>query len=158
MARIVCLSIEFSDREGQDLYLYEHIKALLEDECIDAELFWADKPESRISVPERPYGKQKRSSLSSSLKSGISKTENAFYGLEILKYSVLLVLYQYSKPLSQKEIREHLKLRRVGKNNNFIRGVLEYLEEEGYVEYKFYGRGQWQITDSGMSFIVEEPS
>ena len=89
------------------------------------------------------------------MKSGVSKKENVFYGLEILKYSVLLVLYQYSISLSQKEIREHLKLRRVGKNNNLIRGVLEYLEEEGYVEYKFYGRGRRQITDSGMSFIKE---
>lgn len=98
------------------------------------------------------------------------KNLNAFasHGLEILKHSVLLVLYQAhletpshfseSKLLSQKEIREHLGLQHVGEANDLIRGVLEYLKVEKYVEHDFWAiRGQWRITKLGIS-VIEESS
>ena len=85
-------------------------------------------------------------------KSGImnnnTRNEFASYDLDILKRSMLLVLYQarletpshFSEPktLSQKEIREHLGLQHVGEGNDLIRGVLEYLKEEKNVEHEFW--------------------
>lgn len=86
----------------------------------------------------------------------------ASHGLEILKHSVLLVLYQlhletpshfpHSQSLSQKEIREHLGLQHVGKGNNLIRGILEYLLTEESVVYYLDG-GRWSISKKGISII-----
>ena len=86
----------------------------------------------------------------------------ASYGLEILKHSVLLVLYQAyletpshlsnSKTLSQKKIREHLGLQRVGVANDLILGILEYLKKEKTVEYAA-GEDYWSITKKGVSVI-----
>ena len=86
---------------------------------------------------------------------------SAQWGLEILKRSVLEVLYQQSlevgdsplRSVSQKEIRQRLGLQHVGTNNDLVRGVLEYLKEEEAVEYLFWGRGHWAITPDGISLI-----
>ena len=31
------------------------VKAMLEDEIIESEIFWHDSPDARTSIPERPY-------------------------------------------------------------------------------------------------------
>ena len=91
------------------------------------------------------------------------KTENSrrafvYHGLEILKMSVLLVLYEegtfstssgYYRPLAQKKIHQRLGL--IGRNYRFVQGILEFLEADGYVEH--YSNGKWAITEKGRAII-----
>lgn len=48
---VVCLCIELTDKNEQDVYLWEHIIAFLEDEGIEAEAFWENNPEERTHTP-----------------------------------------------------------------------------------------------------------
>ena len=97
-------------------------------------------------------------------------TRNKFasYGLEILKRSVLLVLYEAIEvipnrgyPLRRKrlltagQIRERLDIiqpRPVCANtNSLIYGILDYLRHDGHA-YHNVGSG-WQITEEGVKAI-----
>ena len=100
-------------------------------------------------------------------------TRNAFasYGLEILKRSVLLVLYEgtdmihetstysYGYPtgrvLTAKQIREKLDIlqppRGVVSTNALIRGILDYLRHDGHA-YHYVDVG-WGITEEGIRII-----
>ena len=85
-------------------------------------------------------------------------------GLEILKRSVLQVLYEChlwasqddifrSPDLSLKQIRSKLGLPHVGVNNDLVKGILNYLREDRYVkESPVYG-SKWHITEEGISVI-----
>ena len=94
------------------------------------------------------------------------KTRNDFasFGLEILKRSVLLVLYETyrerpDEPILQQEtIRGHLDIPKGRRGaNHLIRGILEILEVEGAVEYNlWYAAGHWQITQKGISVIESD--
>ena len=53
--KVVRLCIELSDKDEQDVYLWEHIKGFLEDELIEAELFWGNDEEDRTHVPEKEF-------------------------------------------------------------------------------------------------------
>ena len=89
-------------------------------------------------------------------------TRNTFasYGLEILKRSVLLVLYQqplddtgkHRRTLHQNNIRQQLGIpKQIYTPNNLVRGILDILEEDEYVE--FFVGGLWRITEKGVSVI-----
>ena len=88
------------------------------------------------------------------------KTRNEFasLGLEILKRSALLVLYELhvcspDKPyLRLTNVREQLDLPMLGKHNSLTHGILMHLADEGYAEWIGSG-GQWQITPEGVSII-----
>jgi len=41
------------DKNEQDVYLWEHIIAFLEDEDIEAEVFWENNPEDRTHTSEQ---------------------------------------------------------------------------------------------------------
>ena len=89
------------------------------------------------------------------------------HGLEILKRSALQVLYEchlwasqddvFRRPyLSLKEIRRRLGLLHVGVNNDLVKGVLNYLREDGgdgYVELSPWYGSKWHITEEGISVI-----
>lgn len=90
------------------------------------------------------------------------KVENSrqafvYHSLEILKMSALLVLYEEgtfstpsgSKTLAQKKIHQRLGL--IGRNYRFVQGILEFLENDGYVEY--FLSGKWAITEKGREYI-----
>ena len=88
------------------------------------------------------------------------KTRNAFasYGLEILKQSVLLVLYEqrvHGKPGQQylrvKQVREQLEIRQVPGSGDLVRSILEHLMDDKHVKYTLTDR--WQITPEGVSVI-----
>ena len=102
------------------------------------------------------------------------KTRNEFatYGLEILKRSVLLVLYEgtdivYEKSpytqytqgrvLTAGAIRERLDIpqpqRMSASTNALIHGILDYLYHEGHA-YHYVGVG-WGITEEGVSVIED---
>ena len=89
------------------------------------------------------------------------KTRNEFasYGLEILKRSVLLVLYDArdERFIPQVEIRERLGIPRVdpgaGNLNSLFFGILSYLQADGYAHHEV--RSGWQITEQGVSLIED---
>ena len=89
-------------------------------------------------------------------------TRNAFAadGLEILKRSVLLVLYQEHKSgersrLTRMQISQRLEIKKPYgsdvNNVNLIEGVLMHLEDDGDVESSAVNR--WQITAESVSRI-----
>jgi len=99
------------------------------------------------------------------------RIELANTGLDILKKSVLLVLYELTdvldekspyltgqslgRTLTQGKIRERLGIRRpkiINENvNSLIQGVLLDLRTDGYAR-DTYGYG-WAITEKGVSYI-----
>ena len=87
-----------------------------------------------------------------------TRNEFASFGLEILKRSVLLVLYEqqvYSphKPyLRLTDVRERPGLPRLCEHNSLIHGILMHLADDGHAEWLTYG-GLWQITEEGASVI-----
>lgn len=85
----------------------------------------------------------------------------ACYGLEILKYAVLLVLYEdyhfdhdHSR-LTRSEIGMRLEMRKPDgrgvDNRELIGGVLLFLQEEGLAEKNAHGR--WKITAEGVTVV-----
>ena len=98
-------------------------------------------------------------------------TRNAFasYGLEILKRSVLLVLYEQTeiadkvspypqgRVLTAGAIRERLDILRPlvisGNVNALIQGVLDHLQHHGYAHH--YSSHGWAITEKGVSLIED---
>lgn len=91
-------------------------------------------------------------------------TRNTFasIGLEILKRSVLLVLYEEHKSgdrqrLRRLQISERLDIKKPhgsdANNVPLIEGVLMHLQEDGDVESNAVNR--WQITAEGVSSIEE---
>ena len=94
----------------------------------------------------------------------MDRNKSAAYGLHLLKRAVLSVLYdrrqwsiQYGIPryyMSMKDIRERLGLDNVSGYNDLMRGVLNYLRKDGYVE-ELLTPIRWQITKKGIqSFEV----
>ena len=90
------------------------------------------------------------------------RNDFADYGLEILKRSVLLVLYQqpldsggqHRRYLRQDAIRKQLNIRKPPyEPNRLIRGILDILQEDKYVEYRY--EGFWRIKEKGVSFIED---
>ena len=92
------------------------------------------------------------------------RNEFAAYGLEILKRSVLLVLYDADQPLPRRvkklkmdEIRKHLGIPQitreiqVGSSNDLLCGVLQHLLMEGLVNHTVHIG--WEITIEGVEFI-----
>ena len=84
----------------------------------------------------------------------------ACYGLEILKYAVLLVLYQYNSPhstLTRSWIGDEFQTKkpngRAVDNREWVGGVLPYLQEEGLAEKNASGR--WKIPELGVSVIED---
>lgn len=91
------------------------------------------------------------------------RNEFAAYGLEILKRSVLLVLYEAEqlqprrKRLKMDEIREHLGIPRitqeirVGSSNDLVCGVLQHLQTDKLANHVVHVG--WEITPKGVEFI-----
>ena len=86
----------------------------------------------------------------------------ACYGLEILKYAVLLVLYQdyyiyrgHQTGLTRVDLGEVLEMRKPDgrdvDNRELIGGVLVFLQEEGLAEKNRQGR--WKITQEGVTVV-----
>lgn len=86
----------------------------------------------------------------------------ACYGLEILKYAVLLVLYQdycfhryHQTGLTRVCIGDELQMRKPDgrgvDNRELIGGVLLFLQEEGLAEKNAHGR--WKITAEGVTVV-----
>ena len=80
-------------------------------------------------------------------------------GLELLKYAVLLVLYEkykHGEPLSenfQAEIGKLLGIRRANSNNDeLIHSILVRLRDDGYATEE----DKWQITPKGIRYIQGE--
>ena len=91
-----------------------------------------------------------------------TRSDFASYGLETLKRSVLLVLYQqpldyagkHRRTLSQNTIRQRLGIpKQLYTPNRLVRGILDILQEDEYVE--FFGEGHWRITEKGVSVIED---
>ena len=93
----------------------------------------------------------------------------ASLGLEILKRATLQVLYQAHlqarHPLAQpylglNQVRERIGLIKVvdptHHSNALIRGILDYLRDDRYVEFLLDNR--WQITEAGIAVIEAEGS
>ena len=87
-----------------------------------------------------------------------TRNDFASYGLEILKYAVLDVLYEarYEGPIQLTAIREQLDIPKVDENSDardssLIYGILTHLQDDGYVAY--YRRPGWKITDEGVKSI-----
>ena len=82
-------------------------------------------------------------------------------GLEILQWSILLLLYEAKgQTLKQKKIQEDLNLPIISNNskpeggskNAFTREILRSSQDKyGYVEY--VNRETWQLTDKGRRFV-----
>ena len=77
-------------------------------------------------------------------------------GLESLKHAVLLVLYKQHisggrQRLRPREIRDVSGISEYDEDSRLIRGVLSYLEADGYVKPR--GRGNWEITPAGVEHI-----
>ena len=90
-------------------------------------------------------------------------TRNTFasYGLEILKRSALLVLYEARDEklfIRQDEVRERLGIPKIdysydpARHNALIFGILMHLRDHGYA-YHNPGSG-WQITKAG-GLVIE---
>lgn len=86
----------------------------------------------------------------------------ACYGLEILKYAVLMVLYQdycfhryHQTGLTRVCIGDELQMRKPDgrgvDNRELIGGVLLFLQEEGLAEKNAHGR--WKITADGVTVV-----
>lgn len=99
-----------------------------------------------------------------------TRNEFASYGLEILKRSVLLVLYEqyvsgpsHRRFLTIKEIGEQLDIRPLERDKNRPRGKHAYMNglTQGILAHlldhkqvKWLGeKGHWQITEAGISVI-----
>ena len=82
-------------------------------------------------------------------------------GLEILQWSILLLLYEKDRPMTQKEISEYLDLPTSTSNSKqaegaskyaFVREILKSSQTKGeYVEW--LDQGKWQITAEGRRFV-----
>ena len=97
------------------------------------------------------------------------RNEFAAYGLDILKRSVLLVLYEqveFAPPWRRKvrmdRIQKRLGIPRlpvkkrdrpIGNQTDLIRGVLQHLFKDGLVKHTV-DQG-WEITPEGIEFIKE---
>lgn len=92
-----------------------------------------------------------------------TRNEFASYGLEILKRSVLLVLYEqyvsgpsHRRFLTIKEIGEQFDIRPIGRYTNMnglTHGILLHLLDDEDAEW--LGKsGRWQITQKGISVIA----
>ena len=91
-----------------------------------------------------------------------TRNDSASYGLHLLKNAVLGTLYDrrcqsirslyLPRSLSMKEVRENLGLPHVGVHNNLIRGILNYLQADEFVE-EVSAPIRWQITEKGVKFI-----
>lgn len=92
----------------------------------------------------------------------IDNTRNTFasLGLEILKKSVLLVLYEEHKSgerrrLTRQQISQRLDIKKPGgydiNNVSLIEGILIHLQEDRDVESNAVNR--WKITEKGVSVI-----
>ena len=89
-----------------------------------------------------------------------TRNEFASYGLEILKQSVLLVLYEAKHKgelLQANEIRRRMgipqaKDERMG-HTSLILGILRYLKDEDKVARFWSSSYTWQITEKGLSVI-----
>lgn len=99
-----------------------------------------------------------------------TRNESASYGLEILKRSVLLVLYEqyvsgpsHRRFLTIKEIGEQLDIRPLERDTNrprgkhaymngLTQGILAHLLDDGHAEWLGQS-GQRQITQKGVSVI-----
>ena len=87
----------------------------------------------------------------------------ASLGLDILKRSTLQVLYEqhkaqtnglsYRKDLSQEHIRLKLSIPKAYSSNKLVRGILDLLYLDGYVDGHSYRTGCWEITQEGISLI-----
>ena len=79
-----------------------------------------------------------------------TRNEIVSHGLEILKWSVLDVLYQERNKnfISQRTICKHLGIR---KNNHLIRGILYLLKEDNYVNE--FHKSCWNIREEGINRI-----
>ena len=92
-----------------------------------------------------------------------TRNEFASYGLDILKRSVLLMLYEGTDPrgypdgriLKAGQILEKLNIlkpRLLSVNpNSLVRGILDHLRHDGHA-YHYVGDG-WAITEKGISAI-----
>ena len=88
------------------------------------------------------------------------RNDFAAYGLDILKRSVLLVLYEAKqtprgpRKLQPDKIRQLLDLPRVslyGERERLVHGVLKHLDDDGLVDHTVdIG---WEITTDGIEFI-----
>ena len=86
------------------------------------------------------------------------KHKSAAYGLHLLKCAVLRTLYEecelgQSLYLSTREIRVNLRLQNPAVSANLVRGTLEYLNAEEYVEEASFVQGTWHLTPKGVKFI-----
>lgn len=91
------------------------------------------------------------------------RNDFAAYGLEMLKRSVLLVLYEADQLLPSRqqrlqmdEIRKQLGIRRItgeieGPSNALLLGVLQHLQMDDLVNH-IVDIG-WKITSEGIAFI-----
>ena len=91
-------------------------------------------------------------------------TRNTFasYGLEMLKYTVLLVLFEQHDTGRQYAtlglIKERLDLPRGSSGQNHLaRAILEILEVEGTAERYYQFEAAWQITEEGIQAIEGNP-
>lgn len=92
------------------------------------------------------------------------RNDFAIYGLEILKRSVLLVLYEADqlsvrdKTVSMREIRKRLSLPQlkrseisVGNPTDLVRAILQHLYKDKLVDHPVHDG--WEITSKGVEFI-----
>ena len=110
-----------------------------------------------------PNGKWQITDAGVSHMNNDSGNTNVAMGLERLEKSVLLVLHRAGSVLNISEIHEQLGIRQLtlkeddAKYDNLIWGILVRLEYEAYTKCVQSGakRGEWQITDAGVSRIME---
>lgn len=86
------------------------------------------------------------------------KQKSAAYGLHLLKCAVLQTLYEECELgprlyLSTREIRVNLRLQDPAVSANLVRGTLEYLNVDEYVEEASFVQGTWCLTTKGVKFI-----
>ena len=90
--------------------------------------------------------------MNNNIRSGFTKQ-----GLELLKYAVLMVLYEVRDgyPIPQETIRSRLDIPKVeelpARSNSLIYGILAHLRDDGYVEHEL--QIGWKITQAGIRFI-----
>lgn len=87
-----------------------------------------------------------------------NNTRNAFaaYGLEILKRSVLQILYDSEVSPTPTDILHQCDIPLVkdneGSKTTLMRGILAHLRADGHAKYNTKHAG-WQITEKGVSVI-----
>ena len=86
------------------------------------------------------------------------KQKSAAYGLHLLKCTVLQTLYEECELgrrlyLSTRDIRINLRLQNPAVSANLVRGTLEYLKADEYVEEAQFEQGTWHLTTKGIKFI-----